>query len=184
MSWLWSLAIRSAWNRRFVLMLVAMTIALSTFLLLNVLGNLALAESIKIGLNYPRTGNYKDEGLELRRGALLAVDEINKAGGVLGKPLELLSKNTSSQADKAASNVDYFANRGARMVFGGATSEEAIAAGQRSRERAHAAVLRALGLEPLLTLRLRAGEGVGACLAASMLLQGLRMRRLAARTVE
>ena len=58
-----------------------------------------------------------------------------------------------------------------------------LIAGQRSRERAHAAVLRALGLEPLLTLRLRAGEGVGACLAASMLLQGLRMRRLAARTV-
>lgn len=36
MSWLWSLAIRSAWNRRFVLMLVAMTIALSTFLLLSI----------------------------------------------------------------------------------------------------------------------------------------------------
>lgn len=59
-----------------------------------------------------------------------------------------------------------------------------LIAGQRSRERAHAAVLRELGLEPLLTLRLRAGEGVGACLAASMVLQGLRMRRLAARTRE
>lgn len=104
-------------------------------LLLAGLGNLAQAEHIKIGLNYPRTGNYKDEGLELRRGALLAVDEINQAGGVLGKPLELLSKNTSSQADKAVSNVDYFANQDARMVFGGATSEEAIAAGQRARER-------------------------------------------------
>ena len=104
-------------------------------LLLAGLGNLAQAEPIKIGLNYPRTGNYKDEGLELRRGALLAVDEINQAGGVLGKPLELLSKNTSSQADKAVSNVDYFANQDARMVFGGATSEEAIAAGQRARER-------------------------------------------------
>ncbi|WP_167144900.1 ABC transporter substrate-binding protein [Pseudomonas sp. OTU750018] len=107
---------------------------LSSLLLVD-LGNLAQAEPIKIGLNYPRTGNYKDEGLELRRGALLAVDEINQAGGVLGKPLELLSKNTSSQADKAVSNVDYFANQDARMVFGGATSEEAIAAGQRARER-------------------------------------------------
>lgn len=59
-----------------------------------------------------------------------------------------------------------------------------LIAGQQSRERAHAAVLRELGLEPLLTLRLRAGEGVGACLAASMLLQGLTIRRLAARTSE
>lgn len=59
-----------------------------------------------------------------------------------------------------------------------------LVAGQQSRERAHAAVLRELGLEQLLTLRLRAGEGVGACLAASMLLQGLTIRRLAARTTE
>ncbi len=57
-----------------------------------------------------------------------------------------------------------------------------LIAGQVSRERAHAAVLRELGLEPLLSLRLRAGEGVGGCLAASMLLQGLRIRRTAART--
>lgn len=57
-----------------------------------------------------------------------------------------------------------------------------LVAGQRSRERAHALVLTELGLEPLLALRLRAGEGVGAVLAASLLLQGLRVRRLAART--
>ena len=104
-------------------------------LLLNCLGNQLLAESIKIGLNYPRTGNYKDEGLELRRGALLAVEEINHAGGVLGRPLELLSENTASRAAQAGDNVDLFADQGARMVFGGATSEEAMAAGQRARER-------------------------------------------------
>ncbi len=59
-----------------------------------------------------------------------------------------------------------------------------LVAGQQSRERAHVAVLRDLGLEPLLALRLRAGEGVGACLAAAMLLQGLTIRRLAGRTSE
>ena len=57
-----------------------------------------------------------------------------------------------------------------------------LVAGQVSRERAHVAVLREIGLEPLLALRLRAGEGVGACLAASLVLHGLRMRRTAART--
>lgn len=57
-----------------------------------------------------------------------------------------------------------------------------LLAGQVSRERAHSLVLRELGLEPLLDLRLRAGEGVGACLAASMVLQGLAVRRVAART--
>jgi nicotinate-nucleotide--dimethylbenzimidazole phosphoribosyltransferase len=60
--------------------------------------------------------------------------------------------------------------------------QAALVAGHRSRERAHAAVLTELGLEPLLDLRLRAGEGVGACLAAQLLLAGLGVRRTAGRT--
>ncbi|WP_300614045.1 5,6-dimethylbenzimidazole synthase [Trebonia sp.] len=56
-----------------------------------------------------------------------------------------------------------------------------LVAGQRSRERAHQAVLTDLGLEPLLQLRLRSGEGVGACLAAQLLLTALRARRATAR---
>ncbi|WP_068251548.1 5,6-dimethylbenzimidazole synthase [Janibacter corallicola] len=57
-----------------------------------------------------------------------------------------------------------------------------LLAGHVSRERAHSLVLRELGLEPLLSLRMRAGEGVGACLAASLVLQGLAVRRTTART--
>lgn len=57
-----------------------------------------------------------------------------------------------------------------------------LVAGQRSRERAHALVLRELGLEPVLDLRIRAGEGVGAALAAGVLLNARRLRREVART--
>ncbi|WP_116113064.1 5,6-dimethylbenzimidazole synthase [Austwickia chelonae] len=57
-----------------------------------------------------------------------------------------------------------------------------LVGGQQSRERAHGVILRELGLEPLLSLRLRAGEGIGASMAASMVVQGLRMRRVAGRT--
>lgn len=88
------------------------------------------------------------------------------------------------------------AERGAVVVLDGlATSIAALAAsrldpgvaahlvaGQRSREAAHPAVLEALGLEPLLDLRLRAGEGVGAVLASALLLSGLAIRRHAGRT--
>jgi nicotinate-nucleotide--dimethylbenzimidazole phosphoribosyltransferase len=52
-----------------------------------------------------------------------------------------------------------------------------LVAGQRSRERGHALVLEHLGCEPLLDLRLRAGEGVGAALATGLLLDGLALRR-------
>ncbi|CEH07121.1 5,6-dimethylbenzimidazole synthase [Propionibacterium freudenreichii] len=59
-----------------------------------------------------------------------------------------------------------------------------LIAGQVSREFAHGAVLTRLGLEPLVSLRLRAGEGVGACLATQMLFTGLAVRRQSGRTEE
>ncbi|HWU32744.1 MAG TPA: 5,6-dimethylbenzimidazole synthase [Marmoricola sp.] len=57
-----------------------------------------------------------------------------------------------------------------------------LVAGQRSRERAHQAVLEHLGLEPILDLRLRAGEGVGAAMAARVLTDARRLRARIART--
>jgi nicotinate-nucleotide--dimethylbenzimidazole phosphoribosyltransferase len=56
-----------------------------------------------------------------------------------------------------------------------------LVAGQRSRELGHALVLEHLGCEPLLDLRLRAGEGAGAVLATGLLLDGLAVRRGTAR---
>lgn len=57
-----------------------------------------------------------------------------------------------------------------------------LVAGQRSREKAHALVLHDLGLEPILDLRIRAGEGVGAALATGVVKAGLAMRADVART--
>jgi NaMN:DMB phosphoribosyltransferase len=59
-----------------------------------------------------------------------------------------------------------------------------LVAGQRSRERAHGPVLVALGLEPLLDLRIRSGEGAGACLAAGVLSAALEIRRSTGTTSE
>ncbi|ARS49918.1 MULTISPECIES: substrate-binding protein [Pseudomonadaceae] len=92
------------------------------------------AEPITLGLNYPRTGPYKEEGLAQMRGALLAIDEINAAGGVLGRPLRLSSKDTASRPAKAEKNVDKLAAEGAVMLFGGASSAVAIAAGKRAKQ--------------------------------------------------
>jgi nicotinate-nucleotide--dimethylbenzimidazole phosphoribosyltransferase len=56
-----------------------------------------------------------------------------------------------------------------------------LVAGQRSRERGHDLVLTQLGCEPLLDLRIRAGEGVGACLATATLRHALTIRAATAR---
>ena len=100
------------------------------------LGSAALAaDPVTLGLNYPRTGPYKEEGLEQMRGALLAIDEINARGGVLGRPLRLLARDTASRPEKAVANVDRLVDAGATMLFGGVSSAVAIAAGQRARQR-------------------------------------------------
>lgn len=60
-------------------------------------------------------------------------------------------------------------------------AQAALVAGQRSREAGHALVLTHLGCEPLLDVRMRAGEGVGAALATGLLLDAVRVRRETAR---
>jgi nicotinate-nucleotide--dimethylbenzimidazole phosphoribosyltransferase len=60
-------------------------------------------------------------------------------------------------------------------------AQACLVAGQRSRERGHDVVLQHLGLEPLLDVRMRAGEGAGGALAAGLLLSGLQIRRDTAR---
>ena len=68
-------------------------------------------------------------------GIKAALEEINANGGVLGRPLRLSSLDTASRPEKAVRNVDKLADEGAVMLFGGASSAVAIAAGKRAKER-------------------------------------------------
>jgi nicotinate-nucleotide--dimethylbenzimidazole phosphoribosyltransferase len=108
-------------------------------------------------------------------------------------PLEALAALGGPEVAVLTGTVLGVAERGGAVVLDGlATSvaalcaallEPAVAAhlvaGQRSREQAHLAVLTDAGLEPLLDLRIRAGEGVGATLACQLLRTGLHLRSLA-----
>src|SRR4051812_15589822 len=48
------------------------------------------ADNLKIGVVAPLTGPGAESGRFQINGAKLAVEEVNKAGGVLGRPLELV----------------------------------------------------------------------------------------------
>ena len=54
------------------------------------------AEPIKIGVVAPLTGPLADAGRYGVQGAKLAVEEVNKAGGVLGRQLELVIEDDQS----------------------------------------------------------------------------------------
>ena len=51
-------------------------------------GQAHAADPIKIGVSGPFTGGSSSMGVSMRDGVKLAIDEINKAGGVLGRPIE------------------------------------------------------------------------------------------------
>jgi branched-chain amino acid transport system substrate-binding protein len=54
---------------------------------------------LRIGLIGPFTGASADFGLPMLNGAKLAVDEINSAGGYLGRPLELVVMDDTATPD-------------------------------------------------------------------------------------
>jgi branched-chain amino acid transport system substrate-binding protein len=57
------------------------------------------ADPIKIGVSGPFTGGSASMGVSMRDGVMLAITEINKAGGVLGRPLQAVERD--DQADNA-----------------------------------------------------------------------------------
>lgn len=91
---------------------------------------------VNIGLNYPETGAYSIQGLDQLRAATLAVEEINSAGGILGKKVELIPRDSMSKVDVTYRNVNELIDKeNVSMVFGGSASSVAIAASDACRQK-------------------------------------------------
>ena len=108
-----------------------LAVALVPFCLLMSVVTGQAADVVSIGLNYPETGPYAKQGLDQRRAADLAVEEINATGGILGKKIRLVFRDTKSNAKIAKANaIDLFDKEGVPMIFGGSSSAVAIATGE------------------------------------------------------
>ena len=106
-------------------------------LVLNPASSVRAADDLAvIGLNYPETGPYAKQGLDQRRAAEMALEEINTAGGILGKKVKLAYRDTKSNAKVAKENaVELFDNEGAQMMLGGSSSAVAIASGKVAKDK-------------------------------------------------
>ncbi|MDD2553610.1 MAG: ABC transporter substrate-binding protein [Desulfotomaculaceae bacterium] len=60
-------------------------------------------DAINVGLNVELSGGVASYGSNARDGAILAIEEINKAGGVLGKQINPIVRDCKSIADEAMS---------------------------------------------------------------------------------
>ena len=58
-------------------------------------------EPIKIGLSVPITGQYIESGKSIQAGVELALNELNEAGGIQGRPLEIVVGDSEGAPDIA-----------------------------------------------------------------------------------
>jgi len=67
----------------------ALLIVFSIFFLFSFIASATAVTPIKVGVPLPLTGPYAHDGLIGKQSVTFAVEEINKEGGVLGRPLEM-----------------------------------------------------------------------------------------------
>jgi len=63
------------------------------------------AEPITIGAINPLTGTCAVQGRDMKRGEELALEEVNAAGGINGRPLKIIWEDTASNADQGMNAV-------------------------------------------------------------------------------
>jgi branched-chain amino acid transport system substrate-binding protein len=85
-------------------------------------------ETIKIGFPIPLSGPTAVYGVPILKGAELAVADINASGGVLGRKLELLSRDSKASASEAVRLArELIVKNGVEFLAGTLTSAEAPA---------------------------------------------------------
>lgn len=89
--------------------------------------------AVQIGALAPLTRpGWADAGRHLLAGLELAVREVNEAGGITGRPLELVVRDTAADPQRAAAAVDELASLGVAALAGEYHSVAARAAAARA----------------------------------------------------
>jgi len=78
---------------------------------LSIAGLAAAADTIKIGVDGPFTGGSSSMGVSMRDGVRLAVSEINAAGGVLGRKLEVVERDDQAEKGRGVQIAQEFINK-------------------------------------------------------------------------
>ncbi len=90
-------------------------------------------QSLKVGILHPVTGGLAYEGEQARKGALLALEEINAAGGIKsmgGAKIEAVLADAQSKPNVGAAEVDRLAEAGVLAIQGPFASGIALATTQ------------------------------------------------------
>jgi branched-chain amino acid transport system substrate-binding protein len=93
-----------------------------------VLSSAVSAQTVKIGWLSSLTGPLSSAAIAENQGVQLAVEEINKSGGILGKQIELLTRDTAGDPTKAVNFAQQLAfSDKVQFVIGPVNSGEGLA---------------------------------------------------------
>ena len=77
----------------------------------SIIASASFAQTIKIGVDGPFTGGSSSMGVSMRDGVRLAAKEINAAGGVLGKKLELIERDDEAKNERGVEIAQELINK-------------------------------------------------------------------------
>ncbi|MDR0451184.1 MAG: ABC transporter substrate-binding protein [Treponema sp.] len=105
--------------KKFILLCVVLCCVVS----LAFAGGAKASDTVPIGAVFPLSGQVAYYGTESRDGALLALEEINAAGGLLGKQLTLISEDDEGNAEKSVNAFTKLSTRNkVSIILGSSTS--------------------------------------------------------------
>jgi branched-chain amino acid transport system substrate-binding protein len=81
---------------------------------------------IKVGITGPFTGSLSDPGVDIRQAGELAIDDINKAGGVNGRKLQAVPEDDACDPQQGTQAAQKLITQGIVAIVGGYCSGASI----------------------------------------------------------
>ncbi len=88
--------------------------------------------TIKIGGLAPLTGDVSVYGTAVSKGANLAIEEVNAAGGILGKQIEFIEQDEEGDPVKAVNAYNKLSSQKVVAIIGDVTSKPTISVAQKA----------------------------------------------------
>ncbi len=111
----------------------------------------AAVEPIRIGVTGPFTGGSSPMGVAMRDGIRLAAREINDAGGILGRPVQLLERDDEARPERGAKIAQELINHEKIVAGLGIVNTGVALASQRFYQQAHVPMITSVATGSIVT---------------------------------
>ncbi len=119
--------------------------------ILGLAGISSAADNIKIGVTGPFTGGSSSMGVSMRDGVKLAVDEINKSGGVIGRKLQIVERDDEAKNERGVQIAQELINKEKVVAAVGYINSGVALASQRFWQEAKIPVMNNVATATLIT---------------------------------